>query len=46
MWGAGTAVMGIGRATGENRATQAADKAISSPMLEMSVQGHVACSCR
>lgn len=39
MWGAGTAVMGIGKATGENRASQAADKAISSPMLEMSVQG-------
>jgi cell division protein FtsZ len=39
MWGAGTAAMGIGTATGENRATQAADKAISSPMLEMSVQG-------
>ncbi len=39
MWGAGTAVMGIGKATGEGRAQQAADKAISSPMLEMSVQG-------
>ena len=39
MIGAGSAVMGIGRATGENRAVQAAEKAISSPMLEMSVQG-------
>ncbi len=39
MLGAGTAVMGIGQATGEGRATQAAEKAISSPMLEMSVQG-------
>lgn len=39
MWGAGTAVMGIGTARGEDRAMQAADKAISSPMLEMSVQG-------
>jgi cell division protein FtsZ len=39
MWGAGTAVMGIGRASGENRATQAASKAIASPMLESSVEG-------
>jgi cell division protein FtsZ len=39
MWGAGTAVMGIGHGSGENRALQAADRAISSPMLEMSVQG-------
>jgi cell division protein FtsZ len=39
MWDAGSAVMGIGTGTGENRARQAADKAISSPMLEMSVQG-------
>jgi cell division protein FtsZ len=39
MWGAGTAVMGIGRATGENRAAQAASKAIASPMLETSVEG-------
>lgn len=36
---AGTAVMGIGRATGENRAKQAADRAISSPMLESSMDG-------
>ncbi|OFW66650.1 MAG: cell division protein FtsZ [Actinobacteria bacterium RBG_16_68_21] len=39
MWGAGTAVMGIGRATGENRAEQAATKAIASPMLEASMEG-------
>jgi cell division protein FtsZ len=39
MWGAGTAVMGIGLGRGEDRAVQAAEKAISSPMLEMSVQG-------
>jgi len=39
MWGAGTAVMGIGRATGDNRAAQAAAKAIASPMLESSVEG-------
>src|SRR5512137_975997 len=36
---AGSAVMGIGRATGENRAQQAARKAIASPMLETSMEG-------
>ncbi len=36
---AGSAVMGIGRATGDNRAQQAADKAISSPLLETSMEG-------
>ncbi len=36
---AGSAVMGIGRATGENRAMQAAERAISSPMLESSMEG-------
>lgn len=36
---AGSAVMGIGRATGENRASQAAERAISSPMLENSMDG-------
>jgi cell division protein FtsZ len=36
---AGSAVMGIGRATGENRAAQAAERAISSPMLESSMEG-------
>jgi cell division protein FtsZ len=39
MEGAGTAVMGIGRAAGENRAHQAAEKAIVSPMLEVSMEG-------
>ncbi len=39
MAGAGSAVMGIGRGTGENRARQAADKAIASPMLETSMEG-------
>lgn len=36
---AGTAVMGIGRATGEDRAEQAAERAISSSMLETSMEG-------
>jgi len=36
---AGSAVMGIGRATGESRALQAAERAISSPMLESSMEG-------
>lgn len=36
---AGSAVMGIGRATGENRAKQAAERSISSPMLESSMEG-------
>jgi cell division protein FtsZ len=36
---AGSAVMGIGASTGENRASQAADKAISSPLLETSMEG-------
>src|SRR5690554_4794096 len=36
---AGAAVMGIGRATGETRAHQAAERAISSPMLESSMDG-------
>jgi cell division protein FtsZ len=35
----GSALMGIGIATGENRATEAARKAISSPLLETSVDG-------
>ncbi|MBU1227580.1 MAG: cell division protein FtsZ [Actinobacteria bacterium] len=39
MDGAGTAVMGIGRATGDHRAQQASEKAISSPMLETSMEG-------
>ncbi|MFP3913354.1 MAG: cell division protein FtsZ [Actinomycetota bacterium] len=36
---AGSAVMGIGRASGENRSTQAAQRAISSPMLEANMEG-------
>jgi cell division protein FtsZ len=36
---AGSAVMGIGRGSGENRSRQAADKAIASPMLETSMEG-------
>ncbi|NOX22157.1 MAG: cell division protein FtsZ [Actinobacteria bacterium] len=36
---AGSAVMGIGNSTGENRAEQAANKAISSPLLETSMEG-------
>ncbi|MEH7011933.1 cell division protein FtsZ [Neobacillus niacini] len=35
----GSALMGIGMATGENRATEAAKKAISSPLLETSIDG-------
>lgn len=35
----GTALMGIGIATGENRASEAARKAISSPLLETSIDG-------
>ncbi len=35
----GSALMGIGVATGENRATEAARLAISSPLLETSIEG-------
>lgn len=35
----GSALMGIGIATGETRATEAAKKAISSPLLETSIDG-------
>jgi cell division protein FtsZ len=35
----GSALMGIGIANGENRATEAAKKAISSPLLETSIDG-------
>ena len=35
----GTALMGIGSAKGENRAVEAAKIAISSPLLETSVEG-------
>jgi cell division protein FtsZ len=39
MQGAGSALMGIGSARGEDRAIQAAESAISSPLLEASVDG-------
>jgi len=39
MENAGPAIMGIGRATGENRAVEAARAAISSPLLEFSIEG-------
>ena len=35
----GSALMGIGAASGENRATEAARMAISSPLLETSIEG-------
>ncbi|MBV9213791.1 MAG: cell division protein FtsZ [Actinobacteria bacterium] len=39
MHDAGSALMGIGSASGENRAAEAAKAAISSPLLEQSVEG-------
>jgi cell division protein FtsZ len=36
---AGSALMGIGRGSGENRAIEAAKAAINSPLLEMSIDG-------
>lgn len=39
MQSAGSALMGIGTATGENRAKEAAAQAISSPLLDVSMQG-------
>ena len=36
---AGSALMGIGRANGENRAVTAAQQAIESPLLEVSIDG-------
>lgn len=39
MSNAGSALMGIGRASGENRAIQAAQQAIDSPLLEVSIDG-------
>ncbi len=39
MQDAGSALMGIGEAGGENRAAEAAKNAISSPLLEQSVEG-------
>jgi cell division protein FtsZ len=37
--GAGTSLMGVGTASGENRATEAAQQAIGSPLLETSIDG-------
>jgi cell division protein FtsZ len=39
MLNAGTALMGIGRASGENRAEQAARNATTNPLLELSIEG-------
>jgi cell division protein FtsZ len=39
MQDAGSALMGIGKASGENRAVEAAKQAINSPLLEMSIDG-------
>lgn len=39
MHGAGSALMGIGSARGDNRAMAAAEEAISSPLLEASIEG-------
>jgi cell division protein FtsZ len=39
MSNAGSALMGIGRASGENRALEAAQQAIESPLLEVSIDG-------
>lgn len=39
MQDAGSALMGIGRASGENRAEEAAKAAINSPLLEISIDG-------
>jgi len=39
----GSALMGIGVATGENRAAEAARKAIMSPLLETSIEGARGC---
>ncbi|MCR4430063.1 MAG: cell division protein FtsZ [Tepidanaerobacteraceae bacterium] len=39
MMGTGLAHMGIGKGTGDNRAVEAAKQAISSPLLETSIEG-------
>lgn len=39
MGNAGSALMGIGKSSGENRATEAAEKAINSPLLDISIAG-------
>jgi len=39
MSNAGSALMGIGQASGENKAVESAKSAINSPLLEMSIEG-------
>ncbi|MDI6799311.1 MAG: cell division protein FtsZ [Actinomycetota bacterium] len=39
MAGAGSSLMGIGEASGENRAAEAAKAAMSSPLLDVSIEG-------
>jgi cell division protein FtsZ len=39
MSGAGTALLGIGMGTGDNRALDASEKAVSSPLLDTSIEG-------
>jgi cell division protein FtsZ len=39
MANSGSALMGIGQATGENRAIEAAKQAVNSPLLETSIEG-------
>jgi len=39
MWEAGTALIGIGQQAGENRAVEAARQAITSPLLETTIDG-------
>lgn len=39
MSNAGSALMGIGRASGDNRAVEAAQEAVESPLLEVSIDG-------
>ncbi len=39
MSGAGTALLGIGMGTGDRRAIEAAERAVSSPLLETSMEG-------
>ena len=42
----GTALMGIGSASGENRAAEATRKAIASPLLEAKIEGATMCCFR
>lgn len=39
MQDSGSALMGIGKATGENRAVEAAKAAVASPLLDLSIEG-------